>query len=60
MDLGTILMLLSALLFLAGCAVFALFRNDTVDEAREKIATSWPVWFYTYRIRPGRGRHALI
>lgn len=60
MDLaGNILMALSGLLFALGVIVFAAFRNDSVDEAREKIAVSRPIRFYTYRIRSGHGRHAL-
>jgi hypothetical protein len=61
--LPAILMILSAVLLVAGLVIVLVFRNDTVEEARGRIshtlnlAVSWPGRYFRYR--SGHGRHAV-
>jgi hypothetical protein len=55
--LTLILYTLSSTLFVVMALIFFIFRHDTVDEAKTKVAICRPVRFITY-CRPA-GRHAL-
>jgi hypothetical protein len=53
----------SILLVMLGIAIYAVFRDKTIDEARGILSVafiavvSWPVRYFTYR--SGHGRHAV-
>jgi flagellar basal body-associated protein FliL len=62
--MGNLLIGLSIVLLAIGVVIFTVFRKNTVEEARSRVAhvvivaVSWPARFFTYR--SGHGKHAYV